>query len=224
MRRHKTTTKRVHSLLDQYGGRIPQEARIAAVDIDDPYGIAADAVASLGAPPAGSEQLEGAVRSWYAPRPPRIRVVAALRDDVVAKMFARRQLDKASFLAARDYQALAEVSESGRLRGLDLTSPPVSGRGHNNGAGIDAQHRATVALSRINNQLGRQHGGEGLWLVRDILVHGLTVEAAARKRGATTKQHTGFWGALFRQCLRCLAVMLGYASASYARRRGQQTP
>ena len=222
MRRRRPTKQRVHSLLDQYA-RIPQEARIAAVDIDDPYGVPADATAKLAPPPYGSDQQDGAVRTWLAPRPPRIRVVAALRDDVVAKMFARRQLDRASYLAARDYQALAEMSEAGRLRGLDLTSPPVSG-GTNTGGSVDLQHRATVALQRINNQLHRQHGGEGLSLVRDILVRGLTVEAAARMRGAATKAACGFWGALFRRCLRCLAIALGYATSNYSRGRRQQTP
>jgi hypothetical protein len=39
-----------------------------------------------------------------------LEVIAAIRDDVVAKMYARHQIDRACFLAARDYQKLFELA------------------------------------------------------------------------------------------------------------------
>jgi hypothetical protein len=91
----------VHSLIGQYSG-IPQDDRIAAVDIDDPYGSAGRYAIDIG----GSSPI---------------------RDDVAAKMFARHQIDRACYLAARSYQATHETA--GRTLVLQ-DSGCLSERGH----------------------------------------------------------------------------------------------
>jgi hypothetical protein len=90
---------RAHSLLNQYGKRLQSE-RIAAMKIEDPYASSAHQVVTAVAPPTGAHTDDGPME-WQAPVRPRIEVLAAIRDDVAAKMFARRQIDDACFLAAR---------------------------------------------------------------------------------------------------------------------------
>ena len=97
---------KVHSRLDQYAG-IPQSERIAAITIDDPYATSAHAEATY---------VRG---EWQAPARPRLEVMAAIRDDSVGKMYARRQIDDACFLAARHYQRSHEQAEALRRHAAD---------------------------------------------------------------------------------------------------------
>ena len=84
--------------------------------------------------------------------------------DIAAQMYARRQIDDASFLAAKAYRS---------------------------------DQRAKIE-ARIVTRFGR----EGLELMRDVLGSGMTLEHAARERGEVTKHDVGWWGGLFRACLR----------------------
>jgi hypothetical protein len=90
-----------HSLLPQYDKkarreRCKQRERFAIIDIDDPSGmpVGADDMAAikamLAAPPIGARS-DDAPHMWDAPTHRSIAIIAAVRDDVAGKMFARRQ-------------------------------------------------------------------------------------------------------------------------------------
>jgi hypothetical protein len=109
--------------------------------------VPADEEATRLAGPPGSIANGSGPAEWLAPERPQIRVVAALRDDVAAKMFARHQINRASFLAARKYQSIHEVAEGARMRSCDPSMPAISGGRGDAAGGIDHWLRAHVAGS-----------------------------------------------------------------------------
>jgi hypothetical protein len=200
---------RAHSLLPQYGKR-SQNQRIAAIKIEDPYDTSAHSPATAVAPPQGTVTDDGPAE-WQAPARPRIEVLAAIRDDVAAKMFARRQIDDACFLAARAYQTTYERAEAlRRVKSVDLSMPPISGAVAQF-EGIDNALRAAKELKRIERELSQRAGDDGVELIRDVLGAGKTIESAARERGDDSGRRMEWWGGLFRRCLRHLAEISGFA-------------
>ena len=190
----------VHSVVDQY--RIPSDARVAVIEIEDPAGISAYAEATLMPPPrrAVTGRNEGE-REWVAPQRPKLKVIAAVRDDMVAKMYARRQIDRACFMAARDYQGVFEIAQSARIRSVDLSMPVIENSRTDRAQAIDVHRHAADRLRRLDRALLRRFGEDGVELVRDILGRGHTVQQAAHDRGDTTKQPVNWWGGFFRRCL-----------------------
>jgi len=142
---------------------------------------------------------------------PRIEVLAAIRDDVAAKMFARRQIDDACFMAARAYQATYERAEAlRRIKSVDPSMPPISGS-VGQFKGIDGALRAARELKRIEAALSQRAGDDGVDLIRDVLGAGKTIELAARERGDDDNPRIAWWGGTFRRCLRHLAEITGFA-------------
>jgi hypothetical protein len=133
-------------------------------------------------PPAGAVATDGPA-AWQAPVRPPIRVVATIRDDVAAKMYARHQIDRASYLAARKYQSIHEVAEGTRIRSCDPSMPAISGGQGDAAEGIDHRLRARRDLERLEGQLAERYGREAVNLLRDVLGAGRTIQAAARDRG-----------------------------------------
>jgi hypothetical protein len=200
---------RAHSLLPQYGKRLQSE-RIAAIKIEDPYDTSAHRTATAVAPPQGAATDDGPAE-WQAPVRPRIEVLAAIRDDVAAKMFARRQIDDAMFLAARSYQRTYERAEAlRRIKSVDLTMPPISGAVAQFES-VDVALRATKELKRIERELSQRAGDDGVDLIRDVLGAGKTIALAARERGDDSGKKLEWWGGTFRRCLRHLAEITGFA-------------
>jgi hypothetical protein len=199
--------------------RVPRTARVAVLELDDPRDAPACLTSALRAPPLGAKGFDGPAE-WYAPTRPQIQVVAALRDDVAAKMYARRQIDRASYLASRQYQALYEQAAPTHMRSVDISMPPINGlRSAENYGPADAQLRADARLKEVHVALGRHCGVMGVQVLADVLAFGLTLEAVTLARdGAGDRQAARFWGGLFRHCLRHLAVILGLATAN---RRGR---
>jgi hypothetical protein len=210
-------TNRTFDLRGHYGGRVPQHAKIAAIDLDDPYGVPVDAESTLVPGPAGATTRDGP-KAWQAPPAPRIRVIASVRDDVAAKMFARRQIDRACFMAARGYQTLYEIAESARIRSCDPSMTPVSGGRSDGSDWIDAKAKAVLDLKRVEKRIAEQYGAEAVNLLRDVLGAGKTIQSAARERGEVSNDCMKWIGGFFRRCLRHLAVILGFATRHAYRR------
>jgi hypothetical protein len=103
-----------------------------------------------------------------------------LDHDVVALMLARRQIDKRSYKAARQYQHLRQQS------GTDPT--------------------ANKTLRTVEAALVREYGGEGLTLLRAVLA-GSTIAAVAAAMGDTTKAAVEFIGGWFRRLLDTLVAI-----------------
>jgi len=73
-------------------------ARVAAVEVEDPYGIGGTG---------------------------RIIVMRSLRDDPLGAMYARNQVDKAQHDAGRDWQKYMEDCEVGNIRAIDPSKEAV---------------------------------------------------------------------------------------------------
>jgi hypothetical protein len=217
-KRRQPSLPKVRSLLDRY--RQQTGRHIAAIEIDDPYAAPQHETAALVARPGRAADNPDAPREWLAPKQGRIKVMASTRD-VVTGMFARRQIDEASFLAARNYQRLHErAGQLGSVRSLDLSAPQVSGRRSDDFEHVDVQLRAVHELQHVEAQLMHCIGEEGVLLLRDVLGRGIAIDLAARERGETTKDR--WWGGLFRRSLRHLAEITGFAVHGAYRRIEQQ--
>jgi hypothetical protein len=203
-----STRRKISRIIGNGHPLVPHDARIAVIEIDDPYGVPAGAVAERVAAPRGARTAGGPCE-WQAPSRARILVVANMRA-VATKMFARRQIDRACYLAALAYEQLFELVRKGGIRSGDFTMPPISGL-ISDGPPIDGRVQAGLALFRAEEYIRVRVGEEGLSLIRDVLGEGMTIEAAAISRGEGDKQSVRYHGSLFRRCLRHLAVVLGFA-------------
>lgn len=200
------------SLLAQYGKRAGKRGarkdvtQVQPILVDDPWAVGEPVVRS-----------KDAVAEWIAPRKPLIEVYASKRD-VIAGMYARGQIDKAMFLAARDYAAIYETAMSLSVRGIDPAAPVVSG-----GTGRDTLEAVADAASRlkgIETRLRRPQGDDAVALVRDVLGQGSTIQHAAERRGEPTRQGVEFWGGRLQRALQQLAEITGYAvRGAYRNRR-----
>ena len=96
--------------------RLPPQAQVAVVEIEDPYGLSAGERASL-VLPRGRKANGSPHHEWRAPEAPKLRVVASLRGDVLTAMHARGQISVSAFRAGREYQALRANSRVGKAAG-----------------------------------------------------------------------------------------------------------
>jgi hypothetical protein len=132
--------------------------------------------------------------------------------DVIAGMFARRQIDDAMFQAARRYQRLADQAAwAASVKSVDIAAPQIQGAQRDYAAGIDQALAARDELQAIERQLGRKLGEDGVTLLRDVLGRGLRIEDAAKERGEGEPVQVSWFGGFFRRCLRHLAEVTGFA-------------
>lgn len=227
-------TPRAHSLLDRYGPTKKrarkEEPRVQPIVIDDPYAAEFPAVLRE-APRSGDASITAQQKSgikqgsaaasheWIAPPKRPIEVLASSRDGL-AGMFARRFIDKAMFLAGRDYQSVYELAAALRIKTVDPSMPPISGG--SGGEAIDAVAAAADRLKRIEARLAKSYGAEAVQFVREVLGDGLTVERAAVRRGEGDRPRVEWWGGLLRRCLRELAEASGFAVRGAYRNRARE--
>jgi hypothetical protein len=137
--------------------RLPPQAQVAVVEIEDPYGLSAGERASL-VLPRGRKANGSPHHEWRAPEAPKLRVVASLRGDVLTAMHARRQITALAFRAGREYQALCQAAaRAGTLKSRDPTAPRID-HGHVVEPVNDRQLAARDKLRRIDGQLPLQFG------------------------------------------------------------------
>jgi hypothetical protein len=138
----------------------------------------------------------------------RIRAVANLRGDPLARMLARHQIDQAKYVAGRRWQKSYTTAEIGTLRSIDLTRDRVDGGGRG-GFEILTERRkhAMSTLRHCRYVLGE----EGNALVEAVLGGGQTLVEVATARGLGTPRHLEYLGARLRECLESLAKTFGYA-------------
>jgi hypothetical protein len=133
-----------------------------------------------------------------------ITVLRATRDDPLAGMLARGQIDLAQFNAGRDWQRYWENAAVGAIRAIDPTKEPVDGKGAAPEALTDRQRDAIEELRVVGITLGF----EGDRLVRDILGDRISLQESAERRGRSRK----YIGQRFREVLETLAKRWGYAA------------
>lgn len=94
----------------------------------------------------------------------KISTVRSIRDDILAEMLSRGEIDQAQFDAGRKYERYAEEAEIGNVQAIDPRKEAVDGRGYE---GItDRQIDAVRALS----EAARVLGAKGELVVRTVLI------------------------------------------------------
>lgn len=137
-----------------------------------------------------------------------------LRDDPLGRLHDRHQIDEAQYLAGREFQRDWERAEKGP-QAIDPSKEAVDG-----GCMPDPiDEGQTKALVRINGVL-RQLGGDGSAIVRDVLVHGLSMERVANRRDLGGERWIRYFGQRFRECLDCMAEYYGLAMRKKIPTRG----
>lgn len=143
----------------------------------------------------------------------KIAVLRSLRDDPLAWMQSRSQIDEAQFAAGRHWQRVHQASTIGIIRAIDPAKPAVDG-GKMPEALTGRQIDAFRELAESYKALGA-YGGR---LVFEILGEGRGIKEAAALRGCQTELETKYLGRRFRECLETLAIHWGYAAAKYPQR------
>lgn len=128
-----------------------------------------------------------------------------LRDDPLGRLHDRHQIDEAQYMAGREFQADWERAEKGP-QAIDPSKEAVDGGGMPD----PIDEGQTKALVRINGVL-RQLGADGSAIVHDVLVHALTMERIAERRGLAGKSWVEYFGKRFRECLDSMAIYYGLA-------------
>lgn len=164
---------------DRISHDLPINSRVAIAIVDDPY-------SSVGE---------------------KITVVRSVRDDPLAGMLSRGQIDQAQFAAGREWQRYAEDCEIGSIQAIDTTKEAVDG-GRMREPITDRQIIAFKAIAESRQALGH----EGNRLVFDILALRVTIRQAAESRGRFTQWGWKATGREFRACLEKLADLFGCAS------------
>jgi hypothetical protein len=119
-----------------------KEAPVLPILVDDPYALGEPAM--LRQEPKKAETDNPDFSEWITPAKKPIEILVSRRD-VIAGMYSRGQIDKAMFLAARDYERIYTVTMALPVKTIDPSTPVVSG-GEGNDA-VDAVRAASDKLS-----------------------------------------------------------------------------
>jgi hypothetical protein len=138
----------------------------------------------------------------------KIEVLRSVRDDPLAGMYSRSQIDDAQFRAGRKWQEYNEASTIGPIQAIDPGKPKVDG-GRMADPLPDRVSKAFLRISESNQALGV----EGSSLLRDVLGHErMAISKAAFARGCNSELEIKYIGRRFRECLETLALLWGLAS------------
>lgn len=155
-------------------------ARVAVDEVDDPYAINPG---------------------------DKIVVLRSTRNDPLADMKSKGQIDQCDYIAGRHWQAAWENAEIGGVRAIDPSKEAVDG-GRLPEVLTDQQRRAVQDLKAARLALGP----EGNALVVDILAKNWTISQAAAERGRHGEAERKYVGKRFRECLDTLAIRFGYSN------------
>lgn len=161
-------------------------AKVVAVEVEDPFGV------NFG---------------------DKIIVLRSTRNDPLADMRSRGQIDECDYQAGRYWQNAHEDSQIGSIRAIDPSKESVDG-GRPPEILTDKQRKGAGDVNAARVALGPV----GNALILDVLSEGLSIKAAAKKRGLATERDRRFLGHRFRECLQTLAVLFGLAMRPKGRR------
>lgn len=192
-RLHRKKTVTLAQVHDRKAQEIPMNAKIAVMEVDDPYST------------GGSTE--------------RISVVRSIRDDPLGHMHARRQIDDAQYSAGRHWQRLHERANVGGVQSVDTTKEPVDG-GRFPDLLSDGQRKALDGLRSAKQALGT-FGLQIIEdvLARRMFIYQIaaTYEGTDEK-GKVTERQISNWSFVFRKYLEVLAVEFGYATPQQGRK------
>jgi hypothetical protein len=136
-----------------------------------------------------------------------LSVMRSIRDDPLAGLWARKQIDKVQFDAGREWQRHYETAGIGQVVAVDPLREPVDGGGAGRADWSDRQSYAFYKLKESRTFLGLS----GYALVSDVLGLGLPIIEVARRRGNEGQHWVKYYGMRFRECLESLALGWGHA-------------
>jgi hypothetical protein len=132
--------------------------------------------------------------------------IRSLRDDPLAGMHSRGQIDEAMFYAGRTWQMHHENSEIGGVSAIDTTKDAVDG-GRIPEPISDRQIRAFKQLRLADEALGYQ----GKMLIRKVLGERKSVQEYSMGLGLTSEREFNYMSRRLRECLDTLAELWGFA-------------
>lgn len=157
-----------------------RNAQVGAIEVDDPMGLEPG---------------------------DKIAVLRSTRDDPLARLHDRKQIDEAQYHGGRSFQHDFETAERGP-QAIDPSKEFVDG-GRMPEPITEGQRKAVLRLNRAERKLG----ADGAALAHDVLIHGRTVSQVAQSRGLKGERWEKYFGLRFRECLNTLAVVYGFATS-----------
>ena len=212
--RRRAPPQKVFDMRDRY--HLMPNGRTVAVAIEEPGGLFSSDSATLEPARRRDGTLADGAPEWVPPSRPTIIVVQSIHRDPLGQMWARDQIDRARYFAGRSYQELHALAEIGNVKAMDPAKPLIDG-GVPSEVLTDRQHRAAKRILDLNAQLFTDHGHEGLWITKMVLIEKISVARAAGNKGQRRRAEVDFLRGLLRKCLTRLAIDLGYATGSIAR-------
>ena len=138
----------------------------------------------------------------------KIVAIRSIRNDPLARLHTHRQIDEAQYRGGRAFQDDWEKAERGP-RAVDPTREYVDG-GQAREPITERQRRAVLRLNRIEHELG----ADGVVLVHEVLVLGLSMEQVGQRRGLRGQRWMDYFSKRFRECLDRLAQIYGFATGT----------
>lgn len=157
--------------------------------------------------PINSQVAPAVVDDPYEPGS-KSRVLRSVRDDMLAALAARGQIDQAQYDAGREWQKYHSQSEIGGISAIDPGKEAVDG-----GRMPEPITDRKIDAFRKLNESRQCLGVDGYELVSSILAHHNSITEAATIRKLGSKDGRAYVGRRFRECLECLAVLWGHAMA-----------
>ncbi|MGA2058397.1 MAG: hypothetical protein ABSG88_24220 [Bradyrhizobium sp.] len=142
----------------------------------------------------------------------KIVALRSIRNDPLGRLHSHHQIDEAQYRGGRAFQDDWEKAERGP-RAVDPTREYVDG-GRACEPITERQRRAVLRLNRIERELGT----DGIVLVHEVLVLGLTMEQIGERRGLRGQRWKDYFARRFQECLDRLALIYGFATAAAARK------
>jgi hypothetical protein len=137
----------------------------------------------------------------------KLEVLRSIRDDPLAGMYSRSQIDSAQFEAGRKWQSCFEAAQIGTIQAIDPGKEAVDG-GRFREPINDRQIKAFRALVEADEKLGLQ----GARLIKVVLADHKSISLAAMELNLRTQREIDYLGRRFRECLETLAILWGFAS------------
>jgi hypothetical protein len=170
---------RAAAIHDRRSRDLPLNAEVAPIEVDDPLAL---------------EPGE------------RIVALRSIRNDPLARLHSRRQIDEAQYQGGRAFQNDWERAERGP-QAVDPSREFVDGAQHREPV-TEGQRQAVLRLNRAERELG----ADGSALVYDVLVMGMTMEQIGQRRGLSTQRWKDYFSRRFQECLDRLALIYGFAT------------
>jgi hypothetical protein len=136
----------------------------------------------------------------------KIVALRSIRNDPLGRLHSHHQIDEAQYRGGRAFQDDWEKAERGP-RAVDPTREYVDG-GQAREPITERQRRAVLRLNRVEHELG----ADGVVLVHEVLVLGLTMEQIGQRRGLRGQRWKDYFSRRFQECLDRLALIYGFAS------------